>query len=550
MSVQESRAAVQAMSEAVRRAFAEGQEDETLEPFVRVDADGRAVGRIGAGDAVIFYDVRGEREVSLTRAMTDPAWPHFPVRSLDLAFVTLIEYGPSLGVRTAFPPESRLRNTLTEVMARAGFRVRKISESEKASHLSFFFNGKSDEVFPGEERMVVASPDVAQFAERPEMNAARVTEGTLAWLADDGPQLIIANLANVDEVGHLENREAVCRAVETVDKALATIVEAARRAEATLLVTADHGTVEEWLYPDGTVNTGHTRNPVPFLALDFGSPGAGDWNVRPAGELADVAPTVLDLAGVAKPAEMTGRSLVSGRPAGAGRRTKLVLLILDGWGQREERHGNMIVEAGAPNFARLWEEFPHSTLAAAGEPVGMPEGTVGNSEAGHLHLGAGRQVLLERLRVDRAIADGSFFRNEAFCWAFDEARRKRKSVHLMGIVSHYSSHGTIDHLFALLRLAKRQGLERVFIHSFIGRRNELPESGAYYIEKVEELCRELGLGQVVTVMGRYWPLARAGHWDRIGKAYRALVEGEGRAVGGPEIAAGRENGNPDDLKAV
>jgi 2,3-bisphosphoglycerate-independent phosphoglycerate mutase len=538
------------MSEAVRLAFAEGQEDETLEPFVRLDADGRAVGRIGPGDAVIFYDVRGEREVSLTQALTDPAWPHFPVQPLDLAFVTMIEYGPSLRVRTAFPPETRLRNTLTEVMVRAGFKVRKISESEKASHLSFFFNGKSDEVFPGEERVVVASPDVAQFAERPEMNAGRVVEGTLAWLADDAPQLIIANLANVDEVGHLDDRGAVRRAVETVDKALGTIVAAARQAGATLLVTADHGTVEEWLYPDGTVNTGHTRNPVPFLVLDFAPAATWVWKVRPAGGLADVAPTILDLAGVAKPVEMTGRSLISGRPAGAKQGTKLVLLILDGWGQREARHGNMIVEAGAPNFTRLWEEFPHSTLAAAGEPVGMPQGTVGNSEAGHLHLGAGRQVLLERLRVDWAIADGSFFRNEAFRWAFAAARRNGEAVHFMGIVSHYSSHGTIDHLFALLRLAKREGLERVFIHSFIGRRNELPESGAHYVEKVEELCRELGLGRIVTVMGRYWPLARAGHWDRIGKAYRALVHGEGRAVGGPESAARRAPRNPDDLNAV
>ncbi|MDH4198321.1 MAG: phosphoglycerate mutase (2,3-diphosphoglycerate-independent), partial [Candidatus Aminicenantes bacterium] len=173
---------------------------------------------------------------------------------------------------------------------------------------------------------------------------------------------------------------------------------------------------------------------------------------------------------------------------------------------------------------------------------GMPEGTVGNSEAGHLHLGAGRRVLLERLRVDRAIADGSFFRNEAFGWALDEARRNGSALHLMGIVSHYSSHGTMNHLFALLRLAKEAGLERVFIHSFVGRRNELPASGAHYIEKVEQLCRELGVGQVVTVMGRYWSLARAGHWDRIEKAYRALICGEGTEVRDPDRAAREGSG--------
>ncbi len=541
MRAAESETLSTTMSGAVRSAFAEGQEDETLEPLIRVDEAGRLVGRVATGDSVIFYDVRGEREVSLTRAMTDPAWPHFPIRPLDLSFVTLIEYGPGLRVRTAFTPETELRNTLTEVLGRAGFRVRKISESEKASHLSYFFNGKSDRVFAGEERVVVASPDVAQFTERPEMNAARVAEVASAWLADSAPQLVIANLAYVDEVGHLDDRTAVCRAVEAVDAALGTVVEAARRAKATLIVTADHGTVEEWLYPDGTVNTGHTRNPVPFLLVDFASTEAGAWTVRPAGELADVAPTILELAGVKRPEEMTGRSLISRGPAAGGRRSKLVLLVLDGWGHREDRYGNMIAEAGAPNFSRLWKTFPRATLASAGESVGMPEGTVGNSEAGHLHLGAGRRVLLERLRIDRAIADGRFFHNEALGWALNEALRNGRALHLMGIVSHYSSHGTMDHLFALLRLAKKAGLKRVFIHAFVGRRNELPESGAYYIEKVEAACRELSLGDVATVMGRYWPLARAGHWDRIEKAYRALIYGDGRRVGLTDETARRGN---------
>jgi 2,3-bisphosphoglycerate-independent phosphoglycerate mutase len=160
----------------------------------------------------------------------------------------------------------------------------------------------------------------------------------------------------------------------------------------------------------------------------------------------------------------------------------------------------------------------------------MPQGTVGNSEAGHLHLGAGRRVLLDRIKIDRAVEDGSFFRNEAFLWAAEKARTNDRALHLMGIVSHYSSHGTIRHLFALLRLARDAGLKKVFVHSFIGRRGERPESGAIYVEKVEEACRELGVGEVVTVMGRFWSLDREENWDRIKKAYRALVDGVGTKV--------------------
>ncbi len=519
-----------AMAGAVRRAYDSGQEDELLEPLVRVDESGLPVGRIGRGDSVIFYDVRGEREITLTRCLTQPAQSLFPAETLDLDFVTLIEYSPSLSVRVAFPPERMLRNTLTEVMCAAGFAVTKIAESEKATHVGFFFNGKTDRVFPGENRIIVPSPRVERYADCPEMAAGRVAEKIVGSLGGGQPLFTVANLANVDEVGHLEVRDAVLKAVKTVDGVLGAIIEAARSAGATVVVTADHGTVEEWLYPDGTVNTGHTGNPVPFVLLDFDSKETASWRLRAQGDLTDVAPTILDLAGLSRPAEMTGRSLIEQKPAGALPKKRILLLLLDGWGRREDAYGNMITEAGAPNFERIWSDYPRAVLDCAGEAVGMPAGTVGNSEAGHLHLGAGRRVFLDRVRIDAAIQDGSFFQNESLRWAMDRARRPGRSLHLMGIVSFYSSHGTIRHLFALMRMAREAGVDRLFIHSFIGRRNDKPETGAVYVEKVEDTAGELGLGKVVTVMGRYWSLARESTPDRIEKAYRALVFGEGTAV--------------------
>ena len=514
------------LSEAVRLAYDAGEEDEMLEPIVRVDSEGRPTGRIGPGDSVIFYDVRGEREVTLTRALTEPEAGVFPARSLGLHFVTLIEYSPSLKVEVAFPPSRRLRHTLAEVLGAAGFRVLKIAESEKATHVGFFFNGRTDEVFPNEERVIVPSPSVEKYADRPEMSSPALAAEVARRLRDPGPQFILANVANVDEVGHLEDREAVLRAVRAADDALGRIIAAAREARATVLVTADHGTAEQWLYPDGTVDTGHTGNPVPFILLDFAAGPAADWTLRDRGGLADVAPTVLDLAGLAAPEEMTGRSLVERRPGGSEPRRNILLLVLDGWGYRENPFGNMIREARPAEFDRIWAEHPRSVLEASGEAVGMPAGTVGNSEAGHLHLGAGRRVFLDRVGLDRAIEDGSFFRNGTLLSAMTRTVLAGKALHLMGIVSFYSSHGTIRHLFALMKMARLAGVERLFIHSFIGRRNDMPETGAVYVEKVEQAVREHGLGEVVTVMGRYWPLARANTPERVEKAYRALVQGD------------------------
>ncbi len=519
------------IADSIREAYRQGQEDEALEPIIETDAAGRPLGRLRQGDYVIFYDIRGEREVELTDCLTAAGFrPFARKKNLRLNFITMIQYDSSLPVRVAFPLEEKIRNTLAEVITRAGLPLRKIAESEKASHIGYFFNGKNEDPFAGEERSIVPSPQgVGSYAQTPEMSAGLVADEVIARLRDRSCSVIVANLANVDVVGHIEDKQAVLRAVEAVDRALGRIAAECRRQQVTLAVTSDHGTVEEWLYGDGSINTGHTRNPVPFILVNHPLSEAGSLVLKESGELADVAPTVLDLLGLEKPPEMTGRSLILS-PVEPGKR--ILLLILDGWGWRKETEGNLIHEAETPHFDSLWYRCPHSLLEASGEAVGLPPRTVGNSEAGHLHLGAGRRVSLDRVRIDQAIQDGSFFRNPVFLWAARGAKEDRRSLHLLGIVSHYSSHGSIDHLFALLRLAKEQGLKRVYIHAFIGRRGEKPESGAIYMEKVEETARSIGVGEVVTVIGRHWALDREENWDRLEKAYRALVFGKGIRVGG------------------
>ena len=514
------------MSEAVREAYRRGEDDETLNPLVLVGPDGRPVGRIRQGDAVIFYNIRGEREVELSRSLTEDGFHEFPTAApLGLHYTTMIEYSRGLRAGVAFPPDEDLEDTLSDVLSRSGLSQVKITEAEKAFHVTYFLNGKRTDPFPGEERIVVPTrKDVRLFDEAPEMSVSDVADAAIREIRDGRHPFILANLANVDVVGHIENEPAVLRAVEAVDRALGRILEEARLADVPVLVTADHGTVERWLYPDGAVDTGHTSSPVPFFLFSGGEP----VDLRKEGALTDVAPTVLELFGIAAPARWEGRSLLRNKPSQPVRR--LAVIILDGWGHNPETRGNLIAKAQTPTMTRLAETLPFATLAAAGEAVGLPAGTVGNSEAGHLHIGSGRRVWSDRLKIDRAIESMAFFSNPAFQQAMAEARSRRKALHLMGIVSFFSSHGMMNHLTALMDMAKNEGVGEMYIHAMLGRRGEMPESGATYVRHIEEKCAAMKLGRVVSVIGRYWSMDREENWDRIEKTYRMLVYGDGYPV--------------------
>ncbi len=514
------------MSEAVREAYRRGEDDETLNPLVLVDPAGMPVGRISQGDAVIFYNIRGEREVELSRSLTEEGFREFPTAGpLGLHYTTMIEYSRDLRVGVAFPPEEDLEDTLSDVLSRSGLSQVKITEAEKAFHVTYFLNGKRKDPYPGEDRIVVPTrKDVRLFDEAPEMSVEEVADAAIREIRDGRHSFILANFANVDVVGHIENEPAVLRAVEAVDRALGRVIEEAGKAGISVLVTADHGTVEKWLYPDGAVDTGHTSSPVPFFIVN------GTWPVelRKEGELTDVAPTIVDLFGIAAPECWEGRSLLKNRPPEPVRR--LAVIILDGWGYNPEAKGNLIAKAKTPTMDRLAQTLPFATLAAAGEAVGLPAGTVGNSEAGHLHIGAGRRVWSDRLKIDRAIESGAFYSNAAFRAAMAEARSRKTALHLMGIVSFFSSHGMMNHLMALMDLAKKEGVEEMYIHAMLGRRGEMPESGANYVRHIEEKCAAMKLGHVVSVIGRYWSMDREENWDRIEKTYRMLVCGEGFPV--------------------
>ena len=519
------------LAKAVRAAYRAGKDDEAMEPLVCVDGDGCPVGRIRDGDYVIFYDIRGEREIELTEAFVADAFPHFLREPMTTHWATMIEYHPDLDVRVAFPPFGEIPDTLGDVVSKAGLRQCRIVESEKSVHLAFFLNGKRSEPFPGEERRIIPSRDFEGYLPLPEMSADVVADAAIEALCDPAFDLVIVNWANVDVIGHSEDREAIVRAVSTVDAQLGRAIEVAKEMGIAALITADHGTVEKWYYADGTIDTGHTDSPVPFVLV---APHLSEMGVRETGTLVDVAPTVLDLLHLKVPASMTGSSLLDRAP---GTRSRVALFILDGWGARDDTCGNLILEADTPVMDDLKERYPSIHIEAAGEAVGLPNTvpnrpgkTVGNSEVGHLHLGAGRIVPSDRLRIEQAIADGRFYKNEAFRWAMEGAVRDSTRLHLLGIISFYSSHGSVEHLKALLRMAVQVGVPEVYIHGMLGRRGEKPESGAIYVNDIEAECQRLGVGQFVSLIGRFWSLDREHNWDRIEKSYRWLVHGEGRPV--------------------
>ncbi len=201
-------------------------------------------------------------------------------------------------------------------------------------------------------------------------------------------------------------------------------------------------------------------------------------------------------------------------------------MILDGYGMREEKEGNAIANAKTPNLDRLFSSYPHSTLEASGEAVGLPEGQMGNSEVGHLNIGAGRIVYQDLTRITKSIRDGDFFRNKILLQAMNNVKKHSSSLHLMGLLSDGGVHSHISHLYALLELAKKEGIKKVYVHAFLDGRDVPPKSALGYIEEAEKKMNELG-GEFATIMGRYYAMDRDKRWERVKKAYSAMTSGLG-----------------------
>ncbi len=205
----------------------------------------------------------------------------------------------------------------------------------------------------------------------------------------------------------------------------------------------------------------------------------------------------------------------------------LLLAILDGWGEGDNSETNAIRAAHTPNMDRFKSEYPSTTLLAHNGAVGLPEGQMGNSEVGHLNIGAGRVVYQDYTRINRAIETGEFFKNKVFVEALDACLQNGKNLHLLGLVSDGGVHSHIKHLIALIQMAAEKGLEKVFVHAFMDGRDTPPTSGAGYMKDLVEAMDRIGVGTVATVSGRYYAMDRDNRWGRVEKAWQAMVDGQG-----------------------
>lgn len=227
----------------------------------------------------------------------------------------------------------------------------------------------------------------------------------------------------------------------------------------------------------------------------------------------------------------------------------VILAVLDGWGISAPGPGNAISLANCPNITKYWSAYPHTQLSASGEAVGLPRDEAGNTETGHLNLGAGRIVYQDLARINMSIADGSFFKNKELIAAINHAKTNNSKLHLMGLIGAGGVHSNMEHLFALMELAKMENAKQVFLHLFTDGRDSPPSSAKTYIAKVIEEIGKEGVGQIASIMGRYWAMDRDQRWDRTQRAYFALTAGNGIYVKTPEEAIDKsyEKGATDEF---
>lgn len=297
-------------AEALQNAYGRAETDEFVKPSVVVGSDGTPEAVIADGDVVIFFNYRADRAREITRALTQKeGFDRFGRdRVPDVFFLGMTSYDETFNLPHLFAPQL-LVGTLGEVVASGGLRQYRVAETEKYAHVTFFFNGGEEKVFPGEQRLLVPSPKVATYDLAPEMSARPVTDAAVGAILSGEYSLVVMNYANPDMVGHTGVFEAAVKAVETVDECIGRVALAARESGAALVIIADHGNADQMEnYRTGEPHTNHTLNPVPFVLVDD---HRLDVRLRP-GVLADVAPTVLELMGLPKPAAMTNESLLKG----------------------------------------------------------------------------------------------------------------------------------------------------------------------------------------------------------------------------------------------
>jgi 2,3-bisphosphoglycerate-independent phosphoglycerate mutase len=289
---------------AMQSFYDEGITDEFMKPIVLVGPDGMPSATLKEGDVVVFFNFRNDRAKELTIVLTQKDMPEAGMKTMPLHYCTMTPYDATFTGLNIIYPKENADKTIGETLSAAGKKQLRIAETEKYAHVTFFFSGGREEVFPGEERVLIPSPKVATYDLQPEMSAYQVKDSVIKEIEKEKFDFICLNFANGDMVGHTGVYDAIVKAVKTVDECAGEVVKAALNHGYDVLIIADHGNADMALNPDGSPNTAHSLNPVPFILV------SDDYKSVKEGILADVAPTLLKIMGVKIPAEMTGKILV------------------------------------------------------------------------------------------------------------------------------------------------------------------------------------------------------------------------------------------------
>jgi len=292
---------------AIQESYDNGITDEFMKPIVVTDEKGEPVGTLKEGDVVIFFNFRNDRGRELTIVLTQKDMPEAGMHTIPLYYCTMTPYDATFEGLHVIYPKDNVENTIGEVVGKAGLKQLRIAETEKYAHVTFFFSGGREEIFPGEERILIPSPKVATYDLKPEMSAYEVKDAVIKEIYKEKFDFICLNFANGDMVGHTGVYPAIQKAVATVDDCAGQVVKAARDKGYDVVIISDHGNADKAINEDGTPNTAHSLNPVPFILI---SDDYRDKHVK-EGILADVAPTILTIMGLPVPPEMTGKILIN-----------------------------------------------------------------------------------------------------------------------------------------------------------------------------------------------------------------------------------------------
>ncbi|MEW6536186.1 MAG: hypothetical protein AB1454_11280 [Candidatus Auribacterota bacterium] len=535
---------------AVQTAVESNIQPDRIAPKVQESADTQEpAGRIlnytqpGRGDALIMFNVNGTDLMGLSKALADNQFDAFQtIDGLDLSLYTMTRYSEDIDAKAAYPRVTA-EQSLGKTLADANVPQSRIASVDSVQAMTEALDGNTKiDYTPEKFAMIeVPVPPAEAVRQTPAYNSGSMADEAIKRITDSKDQLIVAGFSAPDALGQTGDIIAAAEGFDIMDQEIARVVETALKTGVSVVITGTHGNIEKMVDENGTPIQGRyssfTNNPVPFIYIDGRDQRivAQKDILRPDASLGSVAPTILDILGIAKPETMTAPSIFRDfEPMKNGR---VLLITVDGLGTSAEAQGNAVELARKQvqqknrelNFDRWMLDYPSTQVSASGTAIGLRENTPGYPAAAYFAMGSGlsaNDIVLDMVTIDRAIADNSFNRNEVFLEAITAAQRSNTKLHLLGLVSSAEIDSSIAHLEALLRLAKEKGLARdaVVIHVITDGIDEAPASIAENINAVTELTKELGIGIVATAGGRYWFMNPEQEYDKIEKAYNSLLE--------------------------